>query len=416
MAPVPPLVLSPTRATDRHLVVVGASLAGVRAVEGARAAGWAGPITLVGAEALPPYDRPPLSKDLLAPGAGLDVPLLRTDDALAGLGVDLRLGARAVGLDTSAHFLALEGAEVRYDALVIATGATARGVPALDGVAGVHRLRTYADALATRRALDSAQRVVVVGGGFIGSEVASAARARGLSVTLVEAAEQPLARAVGPLAASLLLALHAEAGVDVRAGVSVAGAETVDGRVRAVALADGTTIPADAVVVGIGAAPATAWLAGSALALDAASGAVVCDDELATSAPGVWAAGDVACVGGVAGQHWTCAAEQGRLAGANAAGAGERHDAVPFAWSTWHAHRVQTVGETALGQELAEEPAEEELAEPGLVLVRRGGRLVGAVGIDAPGAIARVRRELRASGQERRVVVDRQEHVARVVG
>ncbi|MCW2607011.1 MAG: pyridine nucleotide-disulfide oxidoreductase, partial [Frankiales bacterium] len=214
------------------LVVVGASLAGLRAVEAARRGGHAGEVVLVGAEEHLPYDRPPLSKACLAPGDEV-VPHLLDEEALTELGVRLRLGAPAGGLDLAAREVLVGGERLHYGALVVATGAHARALPAsLPGhdLPGVHVLRTLDDARAVRRALEAGARTVVVGAGFIGSEVASAVRARGLPVTVVEAAPQPLVRALGERVAGLLSDLHARAGADLRRGTAVVALEG-DGRV-----------------------------------------------------------------------------------------------------------------------------------------------------------------------------------------
>lgn len=373
---------------DRHLLVVGAGLAGLRAVEGARQAGWSGPITIVGDEPHPPYDRPPLSKAALAGEEQPAVPLLRSSEVIEELRVRHLSGVRVHGLDTERRAVSTSAGELGYDALVIATGSTATTLPGLTGLPGVHVLRRYDDALAVRDTLARSRRVMIVGAGFIGSEIASAARARGIEVTVLEASSRPLERAVGPLAAGRLMELHAEAGVRLLTRTTVSGVRTSDRGVDAVELSTGETLTADAVVLGIGARPATAWLAGSNVALDPRSGGVLCDRSLATSAPEVWAAGDVACVDGERSEHWTAAGEQGRVAGANAAGAFEVFAGVPFAWSTWHGHRIQVVGETTA--------ADEEEQEAGFVVYRRDGSEVGAVGIDKPGPIARLRRSLAA--------------------
>ncbi|MER7555815.1 FAD-dependent oxidoreductase [Nocardioides sp. NPDC126508] len=373
---------------DPHLLIVGAGLAGLRAVEGARAAGWPGPITIVGDEPHPPYDRPPLSKATLSAEDPPDVPALRSSEVIDELRVRHLAGVRVDRLDPERRTVTTSAGDLGYDALVIATGSTATTLPGMAGLPGVHVLRRYDDALAVRDSLARARHVVVVGAGFIGSEIASAARARGIEVTLVEASRRPLERAVGPGAAQRLMQLHAEAGVRLLTETTVTGVRTSAGGVEEVELSTGETLAADAVILGIGARPATGWLEDSGLTLDPVSGGVRCDRGLATGAPGVWAAGDVACVDGERSEHWTAAGEQGRVAGANAAGAAELFTSVPFAWSTWHGHRIQVVGETTA--------ADEEDHGDGFVLYRRGGSAVGAVGIDSAGPIARLRRALAA--------------------
>ncbi|MCE5288588.1 MAG: NAD(P)/FAD-dependent oxidoreductase, partial [Nocardiaceae bacterium] len=266
-----------------RLVVVGASLAGLRAVEAARKSGFDGPITLVGSEPHRPYDRPPLSKAYLD---DVELPSVefREEATLRGeLTVDLELGVAATGLDTESRLIALaDGRELTYDALVIATGATARRLPGTDGLAGVHALRTVDDAAHIRAALEAGARTVVIGAGFIGSEIASAARRRGLAVTVIEALPTPLIRAVGAQMGSRLARLHVDNGTELRCGVGVEGIEG-NGRVEGVVLSDGSTISADLVVVGIGATPATDWLHGSGVTLD---NGIVCDETLWTGIPG----------------------------------------------------------------------------------------------------------------------------------
>lgn len=381
-----------TSPQSRHLLVVGAGLAGLRAVEGARGAGWSGPITIVGDEPHPPYDRPPLSKATLSADKEPGLPTLRSSEVIEKLRVSHLSGVRADGLDTESRTVTTSTGTLGYDALVIATGSTATTLPGMTGLRGVHVLRRYDDALDVRDSLARSRRVVIVGAGFIGSEIASAARARGIEVTVLEASSRPLERAVGPRAAGRLMELHAEAGVRLLTRTTVSGVRTSDRGVDAVELSTGETLSADAVVLGIGARPATAWLAGSNVALDVRTGGVLCDRTLATSAPGVWAAGDVACVDGERHEHWTAAGEQGRVAGANAAGAGELFASVPFAWSTWHGRRIQVVGNTTA--------ADEEEREAGFIVYRRDGHEVGAVGIDSPGPVARLRRALAAQAPD----------------
>lgn len=382
--------------TPQRLVVVGASLAGLRAVEGARASGFTGSITLIGAEDHLPYDRPPLSKACLAeaPGGPPDT-TFRTEDTLRGeLGVDLRLGARATGLDTEGGAVLVDcGAPVPYDALVIATGAVARVLPATEGLAGVHTLRTADDAAAVRRALDDRARLVVVGAGFIGSEVASAARERGLPVTVVEAADVPLRRALGDEMGMACAALHDRAGTDLRRGVSVRAIRR-DGDGIGVELGDGSTLHADLVVAGIGADPATSWLDGSGVAL---ADGVRCDRTLATSVPSVYAAGDVAhWYNPLFGQpmrleHWTSAAEQGATAAVNALNPGEArpYATVPYFWSDWYGTRIQFVGISRADEVrvVSGDPADGRW----VALYRTGERLTGALAVDHPTHVMKYR-------------------------
>jgi NADPH-dependent 2,4-dienoyl-CoA reductase/sulfur reductase-like enzyme len=383
-----------------RLVVVGASLAGLRAVEAARKDGFEGTITLIGAEPHLPYDRPPLSKAYLEEGADPEagVPLqFRTEQVLReDLGVDLRLGTPASGLDTLARTVQVGDDAIPYDALVIATGADARWLPAFDGFSGVHVLRTVDDADAIRAALLAGARTVVVGAGFIGSEIASSARSLGADVTVVEALPTPLVRAIGEQMGATIAQLHHLNGTALLCGVTVTGVEGADGRVQKVHLSDGRTLDADLVVVGAGSVPAVQWLAGSGLVLD---NGVVCDEFLFTGIEGVYAAGDVArwpnpqFGGGLTRlEHWTSAAEQGAVAAHNALHpeAPRSYRTVPYFWSDWYGSRIQFVGITDAD---AITVVEGDLAEDGRLLAFycRDGKLVGALTVNRPTEIMKYR-------------------------
>lgn len=374
------------------LVVVGAGLAGVRAVEGARRSGFTGPVTLLGTETDAPYDRPPLSKAFLTESAALKY--LRTAESLRDeLDVDLRLGETATAVDPATRTVTVGAEELPYAGLVIATGSTARLLPGMHGPAGVHTLRSHADAVALRSAVRPGSRVVVIGAGFIGSEFACSALHLGAHVTVLEAADVPLVRAVGPAMGEALGGLHGRHGIDVRCGAvveAVIGEDTVE----AVRLADGQVLPADVVLVGVGAAPVTEWLRGSCLTIE---DGVVCDATLNAGAPGVYAAGDVArwhnptFDRSMRLEHWTSAAEQGAVAGRNAVGTGEpvTCDVVPYFWSDWVTDRIQFVGV----------PESDEVvtvvgsAETGdlLALYRTGDRVTGALGVNQRRAVLRLR-------------------------
>jgi NADPH-dependent 2,4-dienoyl-CoA reductase/sulfur reductase-like enzyme len=402
----------------RDLVIVGASLAGLRAAEAARTAGWTGSITLIGAETHLPYDRPPLSKAALEAGRDGGFQPLRT---AAELDDDLRvrtlLGVRATGLDTEGRRVQLGDGSVPYDAVIIATGAAPILLPDSQGLGGVHSLRTHDDAVAVRRALDAGARTVVIGAGFIGSEVASAARKRGLPATIVERLDVPLSRSLGPEPGQLCSDLHRTAGTDLRLGVGVSALESVGGQVTGVVLDDGSVIPADLVVVGIGVRPATEWLEGSGVALHPGDRGVLCTPTLATSVPGVWAAGDVALFPNAAFdgdlmrlEHWTNAAEQGALAARNAVTAEEPEilEAIPYFWSDWYGHRIQFVGTPSADEVLVVGPR-----GPGAIaLYRRGHQLVGALAIDRPRDIMKFRRRLLQPGGWDGAVEDARERVA----
>lgn len=385
----------------RHLVVVGASLAGLRASEAARADGFEGKITLIGAEPHLPYDRPPLSKAYLDRALDDQAPVsteFRSESILRDeLKVDLLLGVRAVGLDTTARIVTLaDGRKVQYDALVIATGADARTLPGTDGLGGVHTLRTVDDAIAVRAALDAGARTVVIGAGFIGSEVASGARKRGLSPVVIEALPTPLVRAVGQEMGATLASLHTRNGTDLRCGVGVASIEG-DGHVERVVLEDGNAIPADLVVVGAGAVPGVGWLEGSGLTLD---NGVVCDENLWTGVEGVYTAGDVARWHNgtfdrlMRLEHWTSAAEQGATAARNALNpyAPKAYSTVPYFWSDWYDVRIQFVGSPAADEIVVIE----DLDVDGRIvaLYREGDRLVGVLTVDGQTEIMKYRGQI----------------------
>ncbi|WP_107491233.1 NAD(P)/FAD-dependent oxidoreductase, partial [Thermobifida fusca] len=278
-------------ARTRRLVVVGASLAGLRVVEGARDAGFDGELTLIGDEPVAPYDRTVLSTRFLEDREEPQTPVYRpADDLRRDLDVDLRLGVAAHTLDPRSRTVHAGGHTIPYDALVIATGVRPRTPGWAANLAGVHLLRTVADARALRKSLARSRRVVVVGGGFIGSEVASSARTLGLHVTIVEARDVPFAAALGETAGRLCAALHRAHGTELRCGVTVTALDGT-GRVEKVLLSDGSVLKADTVVVGVGSHPNTEWLKGSGVAC---TDGVECDAALRTTVPGVYAVGDVA--------------------------------------------------------------------------------------------------------------------------
>ncbi|MFJ9473940.1 NAD(P)/FAD-dependent oxidoreductase [Streptomyces mirabilis] len=277
-------------AQDRVLVV-GASAAGLSTVEALRRKGYEGGITVLGAEPHAPYDRPPLSKQVLSGAWEPGRSALRTQEALSTLDAEFVLGDAAVALDTATRTVrARSGRELRADAIVIATGVRPRVLPGQEGLTGVHVLRTLDDALALRKDLLDSARLVVVGEGVLGAEIAATARTLGLDVTMAGPLPAPLALQVGPLVSGLLAELHDERGVRLRLGTGVTGLAGEHGRVTGVLLGTGEVLPADTVVVAIGATPATEWLADSGLHLD---NGVVCDSRC-RAAEGVYAVGDVA--------------------------------------------------------------------------------------------------------------------------
>jgi NADPH-dependent 2,4-dienoyl-CoA reductase/sulfur reductase-like enzyme len=343
----------------RTVAVVGASLAGLRAAEALRHEGFDGRVILIGAEDSVPYDRPPLSKQVLAGTWEPDRAQLRGDAELAALDLDLRLGRRAVALDLDLepHEVELDGGErVPFDGLVIATGASPRVLADTPKLEGIHLLRTLDDCLAMRAELERGPKVVVVGAGFIGSEVAATCRGRGLDVTILEALPVPLGRALGDEMGAACGLLHRDHGVDLRVGIGVTGFEGTD-RVEGVRLADETVLAADLVVVGVGVIPNTDWLVSSGLEID---DGVVCD-ATCLAAPGVVAAGDVArwpnelFEGTMRVEHWTNASEQGTHA-ARTLLTGPEGAApfapVPYFWSDQYDTKIQYIGNSRPGDEV----------------------------------------------------------------
>ncbi|MFF8449020.1 NAD(P)/FAD-dependent oxidoreductase [Streptomyces leeuwenhoekii] len=282
-------------AARQRIAVIGASAAGLAAAEGLRHLGWDGLITLVGDEPHPPYDRPPLSKQVLSGAWPPERTALRDPGRLAALGLDLRLGTRAVAYDPARRHVTLDdGARTVLECagVVAATGVRARTLPGTEGVEGVHVLRTLQDALALRRRLaEPGRRLAVVGSGVLGAEVAAAARGLGHRVALVGAQDTPMERVLGREVGALLAEVHRDRGVALYPGRTVTAIAVDGGRARGVELADGTFVEADDVLVAIGSEPAVDWLRGPA-APDLSDG-LGCDRYCA-AAPGLYGAGDVA--------------------------------------------------------------------------------------------------------------------------
>jgi NADPH-dependent 2,4-dienoyl-CoA reductase/sulfur reductase-like enzyme len=398
-------------AAPRQVVIVGASLAGLSAARSLRVQGYTGPLIVVGDERHRPYDRPPLSKDFLSNGVEHEDLLLEADGE--DLGITWQLGVRATALrpraDGGADVHLSDGSTIDADVAVIATGAAARrSIPGAE-LDGVHLLRTLDDALALRDALQDAvgseRPVVVVGGGFIGSEVAATARQMGCRVTLVVPDDVPLRGALGPYA-DAIAELHAAHGVTVWPHARVQGVAVAAVGGLEVILADGSRIPASTVVLGIGAIPAVGWLDGSGLDLGGVTaGAIRCDDAGATNLPGVYAVGDCAAwfhpgLGyHYQMEHWTSAKERGAVVAARILAA-ERQPTCrpPYVWSDLYGKKLQLAGY----RDLADHPDSVELtldtgsvADGSFVAVyRRAGELVAAVALDQPRLFAGIRRKL----------------------
>ncbi|MCY3732710.1 MAG: FAD-dependent oxidoreductase [Chloroflexi bacterium] len=346
----------------KQVVIVGASLAGLTAGEALREEGFDGRITLVGEETEAPYDRPPLSKQLLTGEWDVDRLPLRSGDEMGKLDFELLLGRTAAALDVADRVVRLDdGLEVTFDGLIIATGARPLALPFGQELEGVHTLRSQADALRIRGGLERGGRVVVIGAGFIGAEVASSARTRGLDVTMVEALSAPMIGPLGGQLATWARELHAQAGVRMRFDARVSDM-IGSGRVEAIELEGGSTIEADTVVVGIGVRPNVDWLEGSGLTV---GDGVICD-QYCRAAPMIYAAGDVARwpnelfmhfrYGGpqrtMRIEHWTNAVEQGMAAARNLLleSRGNRSAAfapVPYFWSDQHGLSIMASGITS---------------------------------------------------------------------
>ncbi len=386
-----------------RIVVVGASLAGLWACESLRGGGYTGTISLIGSELHLPYDRPPLSKALLKGDWEADRIQLRKPDEIDGLGLDLRLGATATALDAASRTVTLESGEaISADGVIIATGSAPRPLPNQPDLDGVTMLRTLDDSLALRRRLADRPRVVVIGAGFIGLEVAATAAQSSCAVTVLEGAPAPLIRGLGSEMGSVVARVHARHGVEVRCDVSVAGIEGVDGRVSGVRMAGGELVPADVVVVGIGVSPTTEWLAGSGLEI---RDGVVCDASL-RAAPGIYAAGDCSrWVNNLFGdvgeemrvEHWSNAAEQGVAAAKNlladlAGEATEPYAPVPFFWSDQFDSRIQFVGRAHGDDEVRVVAG--DLDGNFMAMYGHAGRLRGVLGVNMPKPVMRCRKLL----------------------
>ncbi|WP_330347220.1 NAD(P)/FAD-dependent oxidoreductase [Streptomyces sp. NBC_00582] len=376
-----------------RIVVVGASAAGLAAVETLRREGYDGTLTLVGDEPHLPYDRPPLSKQLLSSEWEEDRLSLRRPEDLAALGLDLRLGTPARGLDVHGRRVLLaDGEALPYDGLVVATGVRPRRLPG----EGAHVLRTLEDALTLRERLEPGRHLVVVGAGFLGAEAASVAWRLGARVTLLEPAAVPLAHTVGEDVGRVLAQAHRDRGVELRCGVGVT--EVTEDGVR---LADGGIVEADEVLVAIGSLPNTDWLGGSGLPV---GDGVVCDEYL-EAARGVYAAGDVARwynpLFGTAMriEHRTNAAEQGMAAARNllaAPGARRPFAPVPYFWSDQYDLKVQAYGFLRGHEETV--VVEGDLAERRFVAAyRTGDRVSGALAVGIPPRAIRTWRQAIAS-------------------
>lgn len=368
-----------TSASPERIVLAGGGLAGLRTLEVLRARGYSGAVTLVGAEKRPPYDRPPLSKRVML-GELADT-TLRED--LDGLGGQVRLGETATGLEPG--LLRTDQGEHRFDRLVLATGASPVALP---GTGRQRFLRTLDEALTLRELLRPGLRLAIVGAGWIGAELATAAAARGCRVTVVEAAAAPLTAAVGAEIGALTAPWYAAAGVELRLGQPVESVEP-----GGLALAGGGWLAADEIVTAVGVRPEVGWLNGSGVALD---NGVAVDEQLRTSVPGVFAAGDCMAFWSLRYgrrlrfEHWDVALRSPDVLAGNLLGGTDAYDPVPYFWSEQFGRMIQYVGFHGAADRmiLRGDPAERRWAACWLA----GDQLVALLTVNFPRDLAQGRR------------------------
>ncbi|OSC25669.1 FAD-dependent oxidoreductase [Mycobacterium vulneris] len=390
--------MSSDASAKNGIVIVGGGLAAARTAEQLRRSEYSGPITIVSDEVHLPYDRPPLSKEVLR--KEVDDTALKPREWYDENDITLRLGSAARSLDTAAQTVTLDdGTTLGYAELVIATGLVPRRIPAIPDLEGVRVLRTFDESMALRKHASAAQRAVVIGAGFIGCEVAASLRSLGVDVVLVEPQPTPLAAVLGEQIGELVARLHRAEGVDVRLGVGVTEVRG-DSRVEAVVLSDGTELPADIVVVGIGSRPATEWLEGSGVEVDSTDRGVICDEAGRTSAPNVWALGDVASWRDATGhqgrvEHWSNVADQARAVVPAMLGQDVPPVVVvPYFWSDQYDVKIQCLGEPEADDivHVVEDDGRKFLA-----YYERDGALVGVVGGGMPGKVMKARAKIAAA-------------------
>jgi NADPH-dependent 2,4-dienoyl-CoA reductase/sulfur reductase-like enzyme len=380
---------------NHGIVLVGGGLAAARTAEQLRRSEYTGRITIVSDEVHVPYDRPPLSKEVLR--KEVDDTALKPREWYDEKDIVLRLGSAVTGLDTAAQTATLDdGTVLGYDELVIATGLVPRRIPAFPDLEGIRVLRSFDESMALREHASAAHHAVVIGAGFIGCEVAASLRSVGVDVVLVEPQPTPLASVLGEQIGELVARLHRDEGVDVRLGVSVAEVRG-RGHVDTVVLTDGTELTADLVVVGIGSRPATDWLEGSGIEVD---NGVICDEAGRTSAPNVWALGDVASWRDATGhqarvEHWSNVADQARVVVPAMLGQDvPTNVVVPYFWSDQYDVKIQCLGEPEATDivHLVEDDGRKFLA-----YYERDGVLVGVVGGGMPGKVMKIRGKIAAA-------------------
>ena len=380
--------------TSGGIVIVGGGLAAARTAEQLRRSEYTGPITIVSDEEHLPYDRPPLSKEVLR--AETDDVTLKPAEFYDENDITVLLGKAARSIDTAAQTLKLaDGSELAYDELIIATGLVPKRIPSFPDLPGIHVLRSFDESLRLRGEAGAARNAVVVGAGFIGCEVAASLRGLGVDVILVEPQPAPLASVLGEQIGSLVARLHRAEGVDVRCGVGVADVRGTE-KVEKVVLSDGAELDADIVVVGIGSHPATGWLEGTGIEVD---NGVVCDAVGRSSAPHVWAIGDVASWRNTVGhqvrvEHWSNVADQARalvpaMLGQDAPAAAT----VPYFWSDQYDVKIQCLGEPEATDTVH---VVEDDGRKFLAFYERDGVVAGVVGGGMPGKVMKVRSKIAA--------------------
>lgn len=380
------------------VVIVGGGLAAQRCCESLRSKGFEGSIRIVGDEARAPYDRPPLSKSVLAGDRSPEELSFRPASWYSDHGVDLLLGERAIALDPGVKTVTLEcGTILRYDKAVVATGSRPRRLPGTESFSNAHLLRTAEDALRLRDALGPETCLIGVGAGFIGLEVAATARRLGAQVTVLEAAPNALGRVLPPELADWIVDLHRAEGIEILLSAHVARFGEAGGGVEWVQLTDGRQLECDALVVGIGIEPATEWLEGSGLETDG----VLVDAHGRTGAPDVFAAGDAARVYNPVsgrherGEHWEAAARQGAQVARAILGIDPLPPALPSFWTDQFGHRIQLVGDAGAGDEVT---FSGDLAAPEFTaVVSRAGIPVAGMAVNQPRSIPLLRRQIEAA-------------------
>jgi NADPH-dependent 2,4-dienoyl-CoA reductase/sulfur reductase-like enzyme len=387
---------------NNGIVIIGGGLAAARTAEQLRKSEYDGPVVIVSDEVYLPYDRPPLSKDVLQDHhKGHDDVALKPAEFYTDNDITLRLGSAAKSVDTAARTVTLaDDTTLSYDELVIATGLVPKRIPSIPDLAGIWVLRSLDDALALREHASAARRAVIIGAGFIGCETAASLRKLGVDVVLVEPQPAPLASVLGEQVGQLVARLHRAEGVDVRTGTGVAEVcGDADGHVSTVELSDGTVLDADLVVIGIGSRPATDWLAGSGVDLADTDRGVLCDEAGRTSAPHVWALGDIASWRDAAGhqvrvEHWSNVAEQARVLVPSLLGLqAPEVVVVPYFWSDQYDVKIQCLGEPEADDivHLVSDDGRKFLA-----YYERDGVLAGVVGGGMPGKVMKARSKIAA--------------------